>query len=385
MHRLSRARRYAFIAFGTALLIVVESFLIYVSILNRRVSRELAHHTWREPTILVSAPREREIVRVYGVDWRVTPPLQLGELPRHVGDAFIAAEDVRFRHHIGIDPIGIARALLTNVRARGIQQGGSTIDQQIIKQRFLSNERTWRRKFVELILAVILDLRLSKNDVLEIYLNEVYLGHHEGRPILGVDEASRLYFAKPARALRVDEAALLASIVRAPNRDNPIKRPDLVHARRDAILAVMHERRWIDDAQYRNAVARTVAVREGVLPAMPFPFYVQALRAEVVKRVGLRRVLEGGLTITCEMDPDAQRAAERVARRAPSQLEARYRWIREQSRQEPLQVALLSVDPRNGGVRALVGGTDFNLSAFDRTSAMRRQPGSAFKTFAYFA
>src|SRR5215212_10302183 len=216
MHRLSRARRLAFIIIALALFVAVESFLIYVSILDHRVTRELSNHRWREPTIITSAAARNEIARVYGVDWRVTPPMRLEQLPRHIGDAFIAAEDVRFRHHLGVDPIGIARAMLTNFRAHGIQQGGSTIDQQIVKQRFLSNERTWRRKIIEMILAVKLEARLSKNDILEIYLNDVYLGHNEGIPVLGVDEAARLYFGKSPAALRVDEAALLAAIVRAP-------------------------------------------------------------------------------------------------------------------------------------------------------------------------
>src|SRR5213076_1538412 len=123
----------------------------------------------------------------------------------------------------------------------------------------------------------------------------------------------------------------------------------------------------------------------GEIPRAPFPFYLRAVRAELVKQVGLRAVLEGALTIVCEIDPRAQLAAERAARRAAMQLEARYFWICAQARSEPLQVAILSVDPRSGGVRALVGGSDYNLSPFDRTSAMRRQPGSAFKTFAYLA
>src|SRR5256886_5339980 len=163
------------------------------------------------------------------------------------------SEDVRFRRHPGVDPIGVARAMLSNLRAGEITQGASTIDQQIIKARFLSQERTWRRKFVEVVLAVLLDARLPKDEILEIYLNDVYLGHNGGKPVLGIDEASRLYLDKLPRDIRVDEAAMLASIVRAPNRDNPFKRPDLVRSRRDGILAVMQKRGWITDAQYREA------------------------------------------------------------------------------------------------------------------------------------
>jgi 1A family penicillin-binding protein len=367
--------------------IAIHSFGIYLLVLNRRVSRELANRSWREPTIIVSAAgrREREVLRVYGVGWRVTPPVHIDMLPPHVPNAFLAAEDVRFRKHLGVDPIGIARALFLNIRAGGITQGGSTINQQIIKGRFLSQERTWRRKITEGVLAVALDARLSKDEILELYLNDVYLGHHAGNPVLGVDEAARLYFGKTPARLRVDEAALLASVVRAPNRSNPRKRPELVRNRRDAVLRIMRERGWITDAQLREALGRGVAFTGGSLPETPHPFYMRALRSEIVRRMGMRPIIEGGLKIVCEIDPGAQAAAERAARRGTTALEARYSWIRNQSRREPLQAALLSVDPRTGGIRALVGGSNYERSAYDRTLNMRRQPGSAFKTFAYLA
>jgi penicillin-binding protein 1B len=363
------------------------AFSIWLFILNHRLSRELVSHAWRAPTVIVSnAHARRDVVaRLYGTDWRVMPLVTLDSLPRYVPNAFVAAEDVRFHHHFGIDPIGIARAFFRDLRARGVVEGGSTIDQQIVKGRYLSQERTWRRKFIEILLAMLLDARLSKNEILQIYLNDVYLGHSGGKPILGIDEAARVYFNKFPAQLRVDEAALLASIIRAPNRDTPEKRPDLVRARRDAVLAVMREHGWIDDQQYRAAVSHGVEFTGGAMPQPPFPFYLRALRAEMVDAVGLRRVIEGGLTIVCEIDPAAQRNAERIARRYPAQLEARYNWIRAEARNEPLQVAIYSVDPRNGGVRTLVGGSDYFVSPFDRTSSMRRQPGSAFKTFAYTA
>ncbi|HKR66856.1 MAG TPA: PBP1A family penicillin-binding protein [Thermoanaerobaculia bacterium] len=370
-----------------ALFIVIESFCIYVFVLDRRVARELAGRSWRTPTTILSAAHgaPRELVRVYGADWRPSPPVLIEELPPHVADAFIATEDVRFRHHPGVDPIGILRALFRNVRAGGIRQGGSTIPQQVIKQHFLTNERTWRRKFVEMVLSVALDARFSKDEILELYLNDVYLGHHNGAAILGVDEAARIYFDKSAKALRVDEAALLAAMVHAPNRDNPEKRPDIVRARRDMVLHIMRKEKMIDDAQLNDAIARDVDVNRGTLLEQPFPYYLHALRAEVVREVGEARVHAGGMSIVCEMDGDAQRAAERAASRGAARLASRYSWIAGQSRSDPLQVAILSVDPRSGGIRALVGGTDFHRSPFDRTSQMRRQPGSAFKTFAYLA
>src|SRR4029079_11952709 len=190
-----------------------------------------------------------------------------------------------------------------------------------------------------------------------IYLNDIYLGHNAGKPVLGIDEASRLYFDKRPQELRLDEAALLAGMIRAPNRDTPDKRPDVVRARRNAILAVMRDRRWIDDRQYDDAISRVVEFRGGQIPQPPFPFYLRALRSELVDTVGIERVLEGGLTITCEIDPRAQTAAERAASNGPGQLEARFNWIR-----------------AGGGPRAAAGVDSLRRSAqWRRPRARRRQ------------
>jgi penicillin-binding protein 1B len=384
MLRLSRLRGALLLLIAFALWGAAEGCAIYLFALNRRVTRELVHHTWREPSIVYGAGNV-PVTRLYGADWRPMPLVSIQSVPKYVGNAFIAAEDVRFRHHIGVDPIGMMRALLTNFRAHGIAQGGSTIDQQVIKGRYLSLQRTWRRKLTEIPLAISLDLRMPKDEVLEVYLNDVYLGHANGKPVLGIDEASRLYFGKLPSRLRLDEAALLASIVRAPNRDTPDKRPDIVRARRDAILKIMREHNWIDEDQYRDAVGRDVEFVSGSIPQAPYPFYLRALRSDIVKTIGVRPIIEGGLKIYAAIDPRAQAAAERVASRVPPSLESRFPWIRAEARTEPPQAAILSVDPRDGGIRALVGGSNYVLSPFDRTSNMRRQPGSSFKTFAYLA
>src|SRR5712692_4438133 len=162
MWRLSRARWPVVLA--VIVFVAFEALAVYVLVMNRRLTNELVHHAWRKPTILLSAATSSRntVATLYGVDWRVTPPISIAALPDYVPNAFIAAEDVRFRHHLGFDPIGIARALFTNLRAGGITQGGSTIDQQIIKARFLSQERTWRRKFIEVVLAVLLDAQIGR-------------------------------------------------------------------------------------------------------------------------------------------------------------------------------------------------------------------------------
>ncbi|HUF18735.1 MAG TPA: PBP1A family penicillin-binding protein, partial [Thermoanaerobaculia bacterium] len=365
------------------LALVATSGLLFK--LDRQMSAEMRDRPWREPTRIVSKPTGKVVASVYGTDWRVTTPIQIDQMPEHVTSAFIAAEDVRFRKHFGIDLIGIMRALLTNVRAGAIEQGGSTIHQQLIKAKYLHAERTYRRKFLEILLAARLDFRFSKDEVLEAYLNDVYLGHHNGRPVLGVDEAARLFFDKTPSQLRVDEAALLAGIIRAPNRDTPDKRPERARTRRDAILRTMQVQGWIDEDEYRRASRRPVQLRAGQLPRQPYPFYLAALRAEILAELGQNALRRSGLEIIAEIHPVMQQSAEESTRSGLRSLRSRHSWLRSDAKGDPLQVALLSVDPATGGIRALVGGSNPAAPGFDRTLQMKRQPGSAFKTFAYLA
>src|SRR6188474_422037 len=209
-----------------------------------RVVTELRPGSWRTPTQILDR-NGKTLVALYGSDWRVAEPVTLSNLPAHIPNAFLAAEDTRFRHHIGIDPIGIGRALVSNVRAGGVAEGGSTITQQMAKMRFLSQRRTFARKLAEIPLAILIELRLSKDEILEAYLNEVYLGHRDGREVRGLGEAARVYFSKTPQQLSVAQAALIAGMIRAPNRDNPDERDRIATQRRNAVLDVMLEKKWI--------------------------------------------------------------------------------------------------------------------------------------------
>lgn len=352
------------------------------AVYGRRVWTELSPGSWRTPTKILAHDGE-VYLEVYGSEWRVTDPVILEDLPEHVPAAFLAAEDVRFRRHPGIDPIGILRAATTNVRSGGIAQGGSTITQQLAKTRFLTAERTFSRKAAEAMLAILIELRLSKDDILEAYLNDVYLGHREGTTVVGLDEASRVYFDKAPEELSVAEVALLAGMIRAPNRDNPEENAEIARERRDAVLKTMLDRGWIDEEAHDAAVDERVRFRRGSLPPQPHSWYVAALRHELEDRVGAGRVRGGGLTIHTSIDPEMQAAAERAVRDGTRRLRNRYRWLRRGD--EPLEAAILSVDPATGGIRAIVGGVDYSRSQYDRTRRMRRQPGSAIKPFAYAA
>ena len=344
-----------------------------------RVVTELPPGSWRTPTTILTHDGET-FLELYGAEWRITEPLLLEDVPEHIPNAFLAAEDVRFRSHLGVDPIGVGRAALTNIRSGGIAQGGSTITQQLAKNRFLTADRTITRKAIEAMLALLIELRLSKDEILEAYLNDVYLGHRDGRSVLGVDEAARAFFDKKPADLTVAEAALLAGMVRAPNRDNPDERATIARERRDAVLGVMLDRGWISEDERDEALDQRVRFREGTLKTAPHPFVIAALRSEIAQRAGERRLRTGGYTIKTTIDADMQEAAERAVRNGTRRLRNRYSWLR---RKDPLQAAILSVHPETGGIRALVGGSDFRKSQFDRTRLMRRQPGSAFKPFTY--
>ena len=344
-----------------------------------RVFTEMTPGSWRSPTEILDR-NGRTIVALYGSEWRVAEPVVLGSLPTYVPNAFLAAEDSRFRSHIGIDPIGIGRAAVSNVVAGGVTEGGSTITQQLAKTRFLSNKRTMSRKFVEAGLALLIELKLSKDEILEAYLNEVYLGHRDGREVRGLGEASRVYFGKDPSKLTVAEAALIAGMIRAPNRDNPDERARIAKSRRDAVLGVMLQKKWIDQSAHDKAVAAVADFSPGARRLRPHPYLLAAIRQEFVEHVGQRQLAAGGLKIHTAVDAQMQVAAERAVRSSTANLRKAHGFLR---RKKPLQAALLSVEPGTGGIRALVGGSDFTRSQYDRTRLMKRQPGSAAKPFTY--
>ena len=371
-----------------AALIIVGCFVVFAVVTTAtfswfgyRVFTELTPGSWNSPTQIVDR-NGKTLVSLYGAEWRVAEPVNLADLPEHVPNAFLAAEDTRFRSHFGVDPIGIGRAAVSNIAAGGVTAGGSTITQQLAKTRFLSPERTMTRKFLEAGLAPMIELRLSKDEILEAYINEVYLGHRDGREVRGLGEAARLYFAKAPKNLTVAEAALLAGMIRAPNRDNPDERAKIAKQRRDAVLGVMATKGWITEEQKKRAISAESEFRPGSRRTRPHPFLIAAVRQEFVDRIGERKLHVGGLRIQTSVDQAMQVAAERAVRVGTQRLRASHSYLR---RKKPLQGALLSVEPSTGGIRALVGGSNFRTSQFDRTRLMKRQPGSAAKPFTYAA
>ncbi|HUQ20970.1 MAG TPA: PBP1A family penicillin-binding protein [Gemmatimonadaceae bacterium] len=372
-----RAKLSILIGAGVLAAVIVGSMSWY----GYRVYTELTPASWRAPTQIVDR-NGNTLVALYGADWQVAEPVTLKDLPEFIPNAFLAAEDTRFRHHIGIDPIGIGRALLSNVKAGGVAEGGSTITQQVAKMRFLSAKRTLSRKLAEIPLAVMIEVRLSKDDILEAYLNEVYLGHRDGREVRGLGEAARVYFGKTPQQLTVAEAALISGMIRAPNRDNPDERSRIATQRRNAVLDVMLDKKWISKEQRDVAVASDAEFRPGKRRLRPYPYLIAAIREEFIDKLGERALRTGGIKIYTPVDRQMQNAAQIAVAGGTLNLRKAHGWLQ---RRKPLQGALLSVEPKTGGIRALVGGSNFSTSQYDRTRLMRRQLGSAAKPFTYAA
>lgn len=296
-------------------------------------------------------------------------PLAVADLPKHLPEAVLAVEDRRFYHHFGLDPIGLARAFVTNVRAGSIVQGGSTITQQAAKNLFLTQERTIRRKVQELILALWLERKFSKDQILAIYLNRAYFG----AGAYGVDAAARKYFGKPAAQVSVYQAAMLAGLLKAPSRLNPIANPENAQERTRDVLQIMVDANYLDEAGARAAWSErnTSLVLRKVGPNARY--FVDWVMSQIPAFV---QAPDQDLTIRTTLDARLQKIAEAKTEQvaeSPAALKANVG-----------QAALVALAP-SGAVRALVGGVDYQESPFNRATQARRQPGSAFKPFVYAA
>ena len=310
-------------------------------------------------------------------------PVRLDQVPQHVQDAVIVTEDVRFWRHPGVDPLGVFRALFRNIRAGEVEEGGSTLTQQLVKNYYLTSERTMRRKIVEAFMAMVLDAKYSKREILEAYLNDIYLGRNRSISIIGVGEAARFYFGKPVSEIDVAEAAMLAAIIRSPNNYSPFADAETAMKRRNTVLQLMLKNKKIDQAEFEKA-------RSASLPRKPFrqrsgltsiPFYVDRVLEEMRTDYGIDDVRGRGLQIYTAIDLAAQDAAARTLRTSLANLEKGNRRLRRHD--EPLQGAIISVDVPTGEIRALVGGRDYEQSQFNRALKSKRLIGSLVKPYVY--
>ena len=317
-----------------------------------------------------------------GEDYRT---VRLTETPRVLVDAVLAIEDHRFYEHAGLDLRALVRAAWSNLRAGRVTQGGSTITQQLVKMRLLTPRRTFARKLHEAWVGSLVEWWYSKEQILEAYLNEVYLGQRGPVMIRGVGAASRTYFGKEVQQLSVGEAALLAGMFRAPNSYSPAANPGRARARRDAVLSRMQTLGMLPPRDAARARREPVRVRSLVASGQSAPYFIDQVRQELEQRFGSDVSRHRGLQIFTTLDPALQRFAERAVALGLDRLETEVPKLRRQDPARRLQAALIAVDPATAEIRALVGGRDYQASQYNRTTLARRQPGSAFKPFVYLA
>ena len=294
--------------------------------------------------------------------------VELDEMPPWLPQAVLATEDRRFYSHFGIDPIGLARALYVNIRAGRIVQGGSTITQQLAKNVFLTHERTITRKIQETLLALWLEHRFTKDQILTIYLNRVYLGGGT----YGVEAAARRYFGKSARDVTRLEAAVIAGLLRAPSRFAPTASLERAKARAMTVLGLMVEEGYLTAAQARAAAREPLRLAGGGSGNRGVRYFADWLLDEIPDYVGY---IDRDLTIITTLDMRLQRLAEQAVSTILD---------REGRRANASQAALVAMSP-DGAIRAMVGGRDYAQSQFNRATDALRQPGSSFKPFVFLA
>jgi 1A family penicillin-binding protein len=324
----------------------------------------------------------------------------LDQLPKTLIEAVVAAEDNRFFQHHGVDYFGIVRAALKNYLAGEIKQGASTLTQQLARNTFSLTERSYDRKILEVFLAREIEKKVPKNKILELYLNRVYFGSG----FYGAEAASRGYFGKPAKDLTVDEAAMLAGLLKSPNNLSPWSNRRACIDQRNFVLERMHEMGFIDEASLDKAINTTLIVKNRkALHAQSFA--LDYVRQRVIAEVGFENAVSEGYRIYTTLDADVQKTAENSLNRHLAQIESRPDWshqtfreydgmVRAHERQKSeqdlappryLQGAVVAMSNQTGGVLAMVGGRDFGHSQYNRSVLAARPPGTAFKPIVYAA
>ncbi len=311
------------------------------------------------------------LVGIHGEANRKVVPLD--KISPNLKRAILAREDSYFYHHHGIDPGGIGRAALVNWIAGGVQEGGSTITMQLVKNLFLSDKRLFTRKVAEAILAIRVEQVLSKDRILEMYLNEVYWGHNN----YGVETAARTYFDKSAENLTLAESAMMASLVQAPEKFSPFVNLNLAKQKQKLVLERMLKLKWITQQEYDNAINQKIKLGKiQSFQASNHPYVTNTVAQELIQKFGRDAVLKGGMRVQTTVDADFQLMAEETIKKWHKTLESQGL--------NKNQIALVAIDPRTHFIKALVGGVDSKTSEFNRATQAFRQPGSSFKPFVYY-
>lgn len=313
-----------------------------------------------------------EIANVHAAENR--RPVKIEQVPKDLQNAFVAVEDNRFYEHSGVDPRGIMRALYANIRGRGVSEGGSTITQQLAKNAYLTQDRTITRKIQEVFLALQLERQYTKQEILEMYLNQIYFG----QGAYGVQAAAQTYFGKDVDKLTLNECAMLAGIPKSPNYYSPANNMQAAQARKAVVLDQMAKYGYIANSQAQKTKQEQLTLVKPVAKEKDntAAYFIDYVTQTLIDKYGADAVYKEGLKIYTTLDMDMQKAAEAAVKKLPT-----YRTDGN-GVQQP-QVAIVAIDPHNGYIKAMVGGR--GTDQFNRATMAVRQPGSAFKPFVFAA
>jgi penicillin-binding protein 1B len=322
---------------------------------------------------------------IYQGVWEQRRLVRLSQIPPALIDAILAAEDHRFYEHHGLDPIRIAKAAWVNIHSGHVVQGGSTLTQQLMKNFFLTQKRDWHRKLKEALMAYIAERRYSKDEILENYINDIYLGQRGQEGIYGVWEAAEYYFSKVPRDLTIGEMATIAGMIRSPNRYNPLRHPDAARKRRDEVLVLMFQDGYISRPALAVAMAEPIEPRETFTENNDAPYFVDYVKHELAERYPPEVLTGEGLRIFTTLDVHTEKLAEHAVQANLARLEQTHPRLRREEQKDRLEAALVALEPQSGKIRAMVGGRDYRASQFNRVVQSHRQPGSIFKPVTYLA
>ena len=329
---------------------------------------------------------EPELVGAYfGSEREQRELVKLESVPQHLIDAVLAVEDRRFASHHGVDLTRIGGAVLANLRAGGVRQGGSTVTQQLVKNFFLTPERTLRRKFQEAVMALIVEAQYSKRQILQSYLNEIYLGRRGATSIHGVGEATRYYFGKTVAELVPAESALLAAIIQSPNRLSPHRNPESARERRDLVLELMRKQGRLELEEFNLARGTPLDVAMPTTESGDARYFLDLLRQQLPEAYDRTLLQTEGLKIYSTLNSRLQRAAVRALVEGLESIERLKPELLSENPSKRLQGCLIAMRPQTGEILALVGGRNYGQSQFNRCTQARRPAGSVFKPFIYLA
>jgi len=307
--------------------------------------------------------------------------IPLERIPPMMVQTLLAVEDRRFFSHYGIDPIAVGRALWVNVTRGAVVQGGSTLTQQLAKNLYYSPQRTMRRKLQELMAAVVLECKYRKEEILESYLNEIYLGQSGSVSIYGIGEAAHRYFGKNLGELSIEEMALIVGLIKGPNSYSPVRNAPQAMERRNVVLRRLRDQGLVTEEVWAKAVKRPVKVVLGQDAMTDAPHFVDYVLREVEEGTGVG--IPEGARILSTLDPWIQRLAVKTLQHGLSKLEATYPSLK--GAEQPLQASIVVLETKTGRILAMVGGRDYRVSQFNRAVQAHRSAGSLFKPFVYLA